>query len=321
MSIKKKLPEIASALNIRLEQFMPVLTPTGVILGFLLPQLFIQLRPLVPWLFALMTLSGALKLRTKDLVQAVRYPIPIVLFFLCAHLIIPLIVLLTCTLIFRGDSDTISGYMLLFSVPTAVSGFIWVSIFRGDGALTLAIILLDTLVAPLVVPGTLSLFLGTKITLDISGMAVSLILMVVAPTIIGVLVNEGSQEKIPPVVSPYLNPLAKVCVVLVIAANTSPVAPRIHLDTPKVWIIAVLCILFSVLGYVCSRLTGIVARLNPEKKVSLFFTIGMRNISAATTIAIDFFPEAAAFPALLGIVFQQTIAAIMGRLLLRKPKA
>jgi predicted Na+-dependent transporter len=182
----------------------------------------------------------------------------------------------------------------------------------------LAIILLDTMAAPLVVPGAMSLFLGTKVSLDMTGMAVSLILMVVLPTIIGILVNETSRGQIPSVVSPYLNPLAKVCIVLVIAANASAVAPQIHLDNPEIWIIAALCIFFSALGYIGSKLTGIVARLTPEKKVSLFFTTGLRNISAATTIAIDFLPEAAAFPALLGIVFQQSIAAIMGKLLIRK---
>jgi predicted Na+-dependent transporter len=318
MVSEKNPADLASALNRRLEQLMPVLTPLGVILGFLFPLVFIKLRPFIPWLFSILTLSGALKLRAKDLSRAVQAPLSILLFFLSAHVMMPLAVFLLCSLLFRGDGDTISGYVLLFSVPTAVSGFIWVSIYQGDTALALALILLDTLVAPLVVPGTVSLFLGTKVALDMTGISLSLIFMVVAPTIIGVTIHEISRGKIPLLVSPYLNPLAKICIVSVIASNTSVVAPQVHFDNPTVWYVAVCCILFCIFGYSCSKLTGILGGLSHEKMVTIFFVAGLRNISAATTIAIDFFPQAAALPALLGIVFQQSIAALMGKMVLSR---
>ncbi|MDR3138733.1 MAG: bile acid:sodium symporter family protein [Treponema sp.] len=306
-----------TALNGQLERIMPVLTPAGVFLGFLFPQVFIYLRPLVSWLFAVMTLSGALKLRARELGMALRRPLPILLFFLASHILLPLAVLVISGLLFSGDSDTISGYILVYAAPTAVSGFIWTSIYRGDAALTLAIILLDTLVAPALVPGTVSLLLGTKSALDMTGIAVSVILMVVVPTIIGVTVNEASRGKIPRLVVPYLNPAAKACIILVIAANASAVAPQVHLEDPKVWAIGALCLGFAALGYLFAKLICILGRLNPEKRVSIFFAVGLRNISAATTIAIEFFPEAAALPAILGIVFQQTMAAVMGKLLMR----
>jgi hypothetical protein len=40
---------------------------------------------------------------------------------------------------------------------------------------------------------------------------------------------------------------------------------------------------------------------------------GLRNNSAIMTIAVNFFPETAALPTLLSIMFQQTIMAIMGK--------
>jgi tagaturonate reductase len=193
-----------------------------------------------------------------------------------------------------------------------------VSIFRGDNALCLTLILLDTLLAPLVVPSTVALLLGARVAIDISGFAVSLILMVVIPTIMGVGVNEASRGKIPGLVCPYLNPLAKICMVTMIAANTSPVASKIQLDDPKVWLTAAMCIACAVIGYILSKLTGMAGQLKPEKRTTLFFSAGLRNISAATTIAIEFFPPAAALPCLLGIVFQQLTAAFMGKLLLGK---
>jgi predicted Na+-dependent transporter len=73
-------------------------------------------------------------------------------------------------------------------------------IFRGDGALTLAIILLDTILAPFVVPFTTKVLLGTTVVFDSSGMAFSLIAMVVVPTVIGVALNELSKGSVPKMV-------------------------------------------------------------------------------------------------------------------------
>jgi len=309
----------AEAVNKHLERLMPVLTPLGIMLGFLLSGVFIHLRPFVPWLFSLMTLAGALKLRVAEFGVVIRSPIPILVFFVSTHVLMPLCALFVASCFLGGDADIVAGFILLFAGPAAVSSFMWVTIYRGDKALCLTLILLDTLLAPLVVPGTVSLLMGTKVTMDITGIAVSLILMVVIPTIIGVTLNETSRSKIPNLVCPYLNPVSKICLMLVIAANTSPVAKIIRLDDPKVWEVAGLCILLSVGGFVFSKLAAMLIRCNADKSIALFFPGGLRNISAVTTIAVTFFPEAAALPALLGIVFQQTLSAIMGKLLMRKP--
>jgi predicted Na+-dependent transporter len=304
----------AEAVNRQLERLMPVLTPLGIALGFFLPGVFIHLRPFVPWLFGLITLSGALKLRVAEFGNTIRSPVPILAFFVSTHIIMPLCVMFAASGFFGGSPDTVAGFILLFSGPIAVSSFMWVNIFRGDKALCLTLILLDTLLAPLIVPGTVSFLMGTKIVMDISGIAVSLVLMVVIPTVIGVTVNEISREKIPALACPYLNPASKICLMLVIAANTSPVAKTIQLDNPEVWKIAGMCILLSVGGFIVSKFTAVAVRCNFEKNVAIFFCGGLRNISAVTTIAVTFFPESAALPALLGIVFQQTISAIMGKL-------
>ncbi|MDR3192185.1 MAG: bile acid:sodium symporter, partial [Treponema sp.] len=267
-------------------------------------------------MFGIMTLSGALKLKAREFGLVLRNPLPILLFFFSSHVLMPLAALLVASLVFRGNPDTVSGYILVYSVPTAVSGFIWVNIYKGDNALALALILISTVAAPLVVPGTMSILMGTRVSLDMSGIALSLILMVVIPTLVGVSANEASRGKIPQTVSPVLNPLAKLCLILVIAANASAVAPQLRFTDPHVWFVAAVCVLFAVLGYFLARFIGLVCRLERDKRITIFFSSGLRNISAATTIAIEFFPPAAALPALLGIVFQQSMAAIMGRLLL-----
>jgi tagaturonate reductase len=320
LSEHSRLTVTADAINLRLEKLLPFFAPLGVALGFLLPGVFIQLRPFVVWIFGLITFSGSLKLRVVEFGRTVRSPLPILLAFVSRHVIMPLLALFLSAVFFSSDTDTITGFILLYCGPAAVSGFIWTGIYRGDGALSLTLILLDTLLAPLVVPGTVLLLLGTKTTINAAGIALSLICMVVAPTIIGVLINEASRGEIPKLICPCLNPVSKIGLILVIAANSSPIAPQLRINDPMVWKTGGLCVTLVVIGFVLAKLTGIAGRLGRKKQISLFFASGLRNISSVTTIAVTYFPAAAVLPALLGIVFQQAIAALMSKLLMGRGK-
>jgi predicted Na+-dependent transporter len=304
-------------LNSLMDNFIPVMTPLSVALGLLFPVFFLPLRSYVILLFAVMTFSGALKLTAVELGTAVKSPAPILLFFISTHILMPLAALCSSSLLFNNP-DVIAGFVLLFAGPTAVSGFIWSAIFNGDKALGLSLILLDTLLAPLVVPATLSVFLGTKTEMDMSGIAVSLIFMVVVPTIIGVALNETSKGAIPKKICPAIDPFAKFCLMLVISANSATIAHTVKFNDPLVWLVALLCAILTITGFLLSRLNGIAARCGYEKSTALVIAGGLRNNSAVMTIAVTFFPEAAVLPTLMSIILQQTIAATIGKLIIRR---
>jgi len=320
---------VLNKINLALNRLIPVTTPAAVALGLIFPFIFIRLRPLVILLFGIMTFSGALKLTARELGNTIKSPVPIILFFITSHVIMPLAAFASSSLIIPNQ-DIIAGFVLLFAGPTAVSGFIWVMIFKGDKALSLTFILLDTILAPVVVPATLSVIIGESISMDMSGIAVSLIFMVVVPTIIAVSINEFSKGKIPGTICPFIEPFAKICLILVIAANSSVIAPDINLNDPVFWIAAALCIVLTVVGFLLAKLNGVIGKRafkltgavndsgSGEKATSLIIAGGLRNNSAVMTIAVTFFPEAAVIPTLLSIIFQQIITAIMGKVLIKK---
>jgi tagaturonate reductase len=215
--------------------------------------------------------------------------------------------------LFLVNQDVTAGFILLFSGPTAVTGFIWVTIFKRDMALGLTLILLDTLLAPLVVPGSVSLLMGAKIVMAGSSIALSLLFMVVVPTFLGVTVNEISRGRIPALVRPWLDPLAKICLMTVIATNASIIAPGMRFNDPLVWKTAFFVVTLTFAGFFIVKFTAVIGKCRSPKDISMIIAGGLRNNSAIMTVAVNFFPEAAALPTLLSIVFQQTIMAIMGK--------
>jgi len=303
-----------------LAEAMPLIPVMGFVLGVFLSRVFLGLQPFVPWLFGTMTLAGALRLRARELGMAASSPLPFLLYLFTTRILIISVVFIVSRLIIKDDPNTISGFVLMYSVPAAVSSFIWVSVLKGDPAFSLALILLDTILAPFVVPGTVQLLLGAKISLDMTGMALSLMYMVVIPTIVGVTLNETSKGKIPDLVCPWLSPLSKLCLVIVIAANSAAVAPLIRPDNPTVWIVVIMCICFNIFCLVCGRIMGGLGKLDKQKQITFFLTSGLRNYSAAMVLGIQFFPVAAAMPAVLGIMTQHVLAGTVGRFLAKKSK-
>jgi len=313
----QKSAQIAQNINYKLERLIPITTPFGILMGFLLPFIFMYFRPFVTLLFGIITFSGALKLRARELGATVKRPATILLFFVTSHVLMPIIALFSSSIAFP-DTDAITGFVLLFAGPTAVSGFFWVMIFNGNKAYGLSFILLDTILAPFLVPLTLSVLLKETVSMDMTGIAFSLAFMVVVPTIIGVAINEASAGKIPEYLCPYLDPLAKLLLILVIAANASPLAQSVRLSDPLVWKTAGICILMTFTGFLLAKAASVVFKLDNDRSISLIIAGGLRNNSAVMTIAVTFLSQAAALPVLLSIVFQQSVMAVMGKLLIKK---
>jgi predicted Na+-dependent transporter len=151
-----------------------------------------------------------------------------------------------------------------------------------------------------------------------TGMALSLVYMIVIPTVVGVSMNELSKGKLPAVIGPWLSPVSKLCMIPVIAANAAAVSGQIRLDNPRLWGIIGVCIFFNVFGFFCGKLIAFMAKFEKAKQTTFFLATGLRNNSAAMILGISFFPAAVALPAVLGIMTQHTIAALIGRLLTGK---
>lgn len=141
----------------------------------------------------------------------------------------------------------------------------------GNIALTLSIILIDTLLAPFVVPGVLSLLVGTSVTLDTAPMMSSLFWMIVFPSLLGMLLNEWTKGGIVPVWGPRLNPLSKLFMASVVAINGSVVAPYLADFNWRLAGLAVIIVFLASFGYALSYFIAKWLGWNEADQVALVF--------------------------------------------------
>ena len=303
-------------LNQSLERIMPIITPTGVILGLILGSRVSWMKPSVTWMFAFLTFSGALGISSSNFLNVVKKPKNILIFFLGTNIIMPLLAWMLASLFFGSQPAVVTGYVLLLSIPTAVSGYIWSAIYRGNGALSLTLILISTILAPILTPYTINLLTQSSVAIDTSSMILSLLKMVVLPSLLGVSLNSLTKGKVTVNVAPTLKPFSKVALFFVIIINTSLVSERLLAEATWAYLpIALLCAFLAASGYPIAYSLGRLAKIPHEENISITFASSMRNISAALVLAIEFFPAQTALPVIFGIVFQQTVCAFMGHFL------
>lgn len=212
-------------INRTLEKMMPFITPTSVIIGIFLSVYLKDFSFLVPWLFAFMTFEGSLTMNFRSLKGVMSHPLPVFIILGFLHIVMPLWAWSVGHIVFSGDSFTITGLILAMVIPTGVTSFIWVSMKNGNKPLTLAIILIDSLLSPFVVPYSLSLLVGQKVELDILSMMTGLLYMIVLPSIAGMLLNELTKGTVAIVWKPRLSPISKVFLSVVVMLNGAVIAP------------------------------------------------------------------------------------------------
>ena len=153
------------------------------------------------------------------------------------------------SLVFPQDSLTVTGLLLATVIPTGITSFVWVSIYKGNIGLALSIILIDTVLSPFIVPTSLSLFVGQKVEMDVWVIMNGLLFMVVIPSLIGMLCNQLSKGKVKDTIGVHLSPFAKIGIGVVVAINSSAVAPYLKNIDLKLIFIAVSVLFIALSGF------------------------------------------------------------------------
>lgn len=302
-----------------LDKLFPFLVPGGLILGILLGGRIASLSDLVPWIFGGVTFIGSLKMSFHSFKETIMNPVSIGLPLMVLRIIMPICALIMGFLVFQDDY-TRMGLLLFGVIPTGINSAVWALMYKGNISLTLSVILIDTLLAPFVVPFSLTLLAGANVELDAVSMMISLTQMVVIPSLLGMSVNYLTKGEVNRTWGKKLLPLSKIGLFIVILINGSTVSP--HLQTLDLHFIKIMVAVFvlAVAGFSFSWAIAKFMKKSREDTVAIVFAGGMRNNSTGIVIALAYFPSEVAIPVIVGTLFQQTVCAIFGSLMERSYK-
>lgn len=276
------------------------------------------LVPAVPYVFAFMTLFTAMGCSWRQFGDVGRRPLPVMLAFGGLHIIGPVVAKLLGTVTFGGTSPITVGLVLAMAVPTGMTSVMWAGIAKANLPLSIAIVSLDSLLSPVVVPATIRLLAGKAVSFDALSLLHGLCIIILIPTVVGVTVNDLSRGQIPSRLRPFAGPYVKLGLLFVIAANVAGAWPEVSRVGGRAFSLLGVLLILAVFGYLQGFGWGRLSHQSEETTKTLIFSVGMRNISAGIVIAMTYFPPEVAIPVVASTLFQQPMATLTYRLLSRR---
>ena len=292
-----------------------VVVPAGVALGVLFPQLLLPIKPFIPILFAIMTFQNSLGNDLRSLRKALSNPLIPLVILLMVHVGMPLLTFGASSLLFGAGSPTVAGVVLEYSVPIGASTVMWIAMFNGELALGLAALLTSTLIAPFTIPLTLQLLVGTTVEVDTLGMMADMLFMIALPAVAATALNELSHGWAKERLAPATTPLSRILLPIIVSTNATGISEYLHNLTPRLVGIMLFMLCFAVLSFFVGMGLARMVTNDRARYVSVSFCCGIRNVSAGAVLASQYFGPEVMFPAVIGTLFQQFLAALFGRVM------
>lgn len=279
--------------------------------GVAFPEIFSRLNSVSIGLFAFMTFANSLGGGFREMRDVALRPLPVLVILGLLHVVMPLVTLGLGTLLFPHAPLFTTGLVLEYAIPTGVASLMWVGLSRGNTALCLSVVLLDTLLSPLVVPLTMRLLVGSVVEMDTWGMMGDLMVMVALPALTGMILFQVTGGAVARTLKPRLAPFAKLTLLLIITANATGCASFLRNMTPTLLMVTVVVFFLCLLGFFLGYWAGRLLKLDFPTIQTVALNSGMRNVSAGAVLAMEFFPPDVLFPVAFSPIFLQATTAFI----------
>lgn len=243
------------------------------------PSKFIGPRVFAPLLQLIMFGMG-MTLTFTDFGRVLREPKPVLIGLVLQFTVMPLTAL-ACVWLFGFEGEIAAGLILFGACSGGTASNVITFLARGNVALSVTMTCCSTLVAPLMTPLIMELLAGAHLELNPVAMSWSICKMIVAPVLIGLLVNRFIHDRVTWLLR-WL-PLTAMAAICVIIGLTVAMARDEMLQYGPLLFVAAVChnaAGFSI-GYAAAR----VCRLNQVDCRTVAIEVGMQNGGMASTLA------------------------------------
>ena len=297
-------------------QWMGIMVLLVAALSLIVPASFLWIDTwVINPLLGLIMFGMGLTLSPKDFRVVLSHPKDILLGCCAQFTVMPLLAWLL-TWLFGLPKELALGVILVGCCPGGTASNVITYLAKGDLALSVGMTATSTLLAPLLTPLLVLLLAGTMVEVDTIGMLLSIVYVVIAPIVVGLLCQRF-LPRITRAVVPYLPAFSSLGIAMVVGIVVSHNAGK--LLTCGLLIIAVV-MLHNVLGLTVGYLVGRVLRLTRPKCVALSIEVGMQNSGLASSLAVLHFAAfpLATIPGAVFSVWHNISGAIVARIYARR---
>lgn len=239
-----------------------------------------DLSNLIVPLIQLIMFGMGTQLSLQDFKGVFKKPKGVAVGVICQYTIMP-IVGISLALSFGFPAEVAAGVVLIGSCPGGVASNVMAFIAKADLALSITLTAVSTMLSPLATPYLMQLLAGQFVPIDTYGMMLSILNMIIAPIVLGLLFNHFLHGKIK-WLDDIMPAVSMAGIAFIIAVITA--AGRDSLITIGLLLILA-AIIHNALGYLFGywgcRLVG----MDEKSCRTIAFEVGMQNGGMASGLA------------------------------------
>ncbi len=148
----------------------------------------VDLKVLIVPLIQIIMFGMGTTLSVKDFTRVLAMPWPVFVGMVLQFSVMPLVGLSIAT-VFGFEPEIAAGVILIGSVPGGVASNLMTYLARGDVALSVTMTACSTLLSPVMTPLLMKLLAGRLVPIDFWEMMLSILDMVIVPTVAGLIAN------------------------------------------------------------------------------------------------------------------------------------
>ena len=289
-----------------------VLIVTAVAL--MLPASFKWATPHVSILLGVVMFGMGMTLKPGDFREIFRRPRDVLIGLLAQFTIMPLLAFVLVK-VFDLPAEIATGVILVGTCPGGTASNVMTYLAKGDLALSVSMSMASTILAPIVTPLLTWLLAGAWINVSFVGMMISIVQVVVAPIVLGLLVKQLFADFVKRVTE--ILPLVSIVAILLILGGVVSVNSEKILQTGLIVMIVV--VLHNLCGYGLGYCAAKVFGMNTAKTKAISIEVGMQNSGLAVSLAMTHFSAAAAIPGAIFSVWHNISGSITANYMSRQP--
>ncbi len=294
-------------------QNMALFAVTVAVVALIVPASFKWTTPHVTTLLGVVMFGMGMTLKLEDFREIFRRPRDVLIGLLAQFTIMPLLAYTLATL-FKLPAEIAAGVILVGTCPGGTASNVMTYLAKGDLALSVSMSMASTILAPIVTP-ILTLWLaGAWIEVSFAAMMMSIVKVVIAPIILGLVVNQLFADFVKRVTE--ILPLVSIVAILLILGGVVAVNAVKILETGLTVMIVV--VLHNLLGYGLGYVAAKIFGMNLAKSKALTIEVGMQNSGLAVSLAMTHFGAAAAIPGAIFSVWHNISGSIAANYFSRK---
>ena len=283
------------------------------VIALTLPVSFKWVVPRISILLGVIMFGMGMTLKPEDFREIFRRPRDVLIGLLAQFTIMPLLAFGLANL-FQLPAELAAGVILVGTCPGGTASNVMTYLAKGDLALSVSMSMASTILAPIVTPLLTWLLAGAWINVSFVDMMLSIVQVVVAPIVLGLLVNQLFADFVKRVTE--ILPLVSIVAILLIIGGVVSVNAEKILQTGLIMMVVVM--LHNLCGYGLGYCAAKIFGMNTAKTKAISIEVGMQNSGLAASLAMTHFSAAAAIPGAIFSVWHNISGSIAANYMSRQ---